>query len=83
MSPADHRAYRSSASSRLPFSPYNRRAWRAGQTPFIVVDNASSDGTADMVRAKFPEGWLFVNECNTENRAGTGRSRRAPVSGSS
>ena len=39
--------------------------WPGERLEVIVVDNASTDGTADMVRAEFPGTKLIVNERNT------------------
>lgn len=39
--------------------------WPAERLEVIVVDNASTDETSDMVRAEFPEARLIVNEVNT------------------
>lgn len=43
----------------------------------IVVDNASSDGSAAMVRAEFPEVELIVNAANTGYSAGNNVAMRA------
>jgi len=42
-----------------------RLDWPADHLEVIVVDNASTDGTADMVRAEFPHVRLIINERNT------------------
>lgn len=39
--------------------------WPSERLEIIVVDNASSDATADMVRREFPNIGLIVNEVNT------------------
>lgn len=39
--------------------------WRKGRMELLVVDNASGDGTAEMVRRRHPEARLIANRRNT------------------
>jgi GT2 family glycosyltransferase len=39
--------------------------WPAEKLEVIVVDNASTDGTSDMVRTEFPDARLIVSDVNT------------------
>lgn len=48
----------------------------AGRMEVIVVDNASSDGSADMVRERFPAAKLIVNACNAGFAAGNNQGIR-------
>ena len=43
----------------------------------IVVDNASSDGSVEMVRREFPQVWLIANACNRGFTAGNNQALRA------
>jgi len=46
------------------------------RTGVCVVDNASSDGSADMVRAEFPQAHLIANRANVGYSAGNNAALR-------
>jgi glycosyltransferase involved in cell wall biosynthesis len=48
-----------------------------GEQELIVVDNASGDGSADMVRREFPQVRLFANACNENYARGTNQALQA------
>ncbi len=51
--------------------------WRKGRMELLVVDNASGDGTAEMVRRRHPEARLIANRRNTGFAAACNQGLRA------
>ncbi|HEY8284616.1 MAG TPA: glycosyltransferase family 2 protein [Chloroflexota bacterium] len=51
-----------------------RAVMQAGLSELVVVDNASTDGSREMVRTEFPQVLLHVNERNTGYGAGANQA---------